>query len=374
MPLRDELQAALQAEEERTVGNAFGGLPTEGGSLSYSVSSVTQTLLALVEQFPGDPVAARINLWMTEFEQNQVKYIVSSAIRFSFLIELTNLRITSTKMKTRWLPGRVVKTTPGTFTNFQGSFEPGEDQRASTFDACFTVFQRVLDLLANSDEHLRVARELATSRRIPYESVFTYANADLNPVHVAENVRLAQLGDIVWLIQARPLFQSVLPSSTVSKIRTKTYLTDRAQTGTDQTNRAKRWEVLSSDFQHATLEECWSVERGLLSDLAHFKGFPDDKKKEIVEKGLFDARDGATRCPVTLAELSYEDFVKQSAHGEADFQVGHLTPLKAGGRHQGANVAWITADGNRLQGDLEIEDVRKLLREIAERMTELKIV
>jgi hypothetical protein len=55
------------------------------------------------------------------------------------------------------------------------------------------------------------------------------------------------------------------------KFEVKVYKTDRALTGKDKSNRAKRWEVLAGDFQHATLEECWSAERKLI--MFCFNGF-----------------------------------------------------------------------------------------------------
>ena len=58
------------------------------------------------------------------------------------------------------------------------------------------------------------------------------------------------------------------------KLQVKVFKTDRSLTGKDKTNRRKRWEVLPDDFQHATLEQCWSAERQLTADLVGFDGFP----------------------------------------------------------------------------------------------------
>jgi hypothetical protein len=71
-------------------------------------------------------------------------------VRFSFLIELTNLKIGLTKMKTRWLPGKILMPQPNSFEPVVGTFEPGNDLRAATFDECLYLFTKACDLLCEN--------------------------------------------------------------------------------------------------------------------------------------------------------------------------------------------------------------------------------
>ena len=361
--------------EDSTVGSSFGGPATDARAPSFNFSPIVDWSIANLQAFP-DSVQEdlmRIGSFLTVGE---FKYLFSALYRFSFCIELTNLRITSTKMKTRWVPVKIIKTRIGTYDNYEGDFAPGQDQRSSNFNECLNILFKCIHLLSRSDEHIGVMKALASSRArgVPYEAVFTYLDPTKASVHQADNVRLAQLEDVKWLIQARPLIRPIISknssggdSKLVDKIATKTYKTDRSQTGEVQTNRAKRWECLSQDFQHATLEECWSVERKLLNDLAHFVGFPEENKQALINKGLFGSQ-ANTLCPITFRPMILEEILNGGSHGRSNFQVGHMHPLKSGGRHTGESIEWISGDGNRIQGSLSIEETRRMIVDIYESM------
>ena len=68
--------------------------------------------------------------------------------------------------------------------------------------------------------------------------------------------------------------------------------------------------------------------------------------------------------------MSFDAILGGGSHGESTFQVGHMLPLKNGGRHSGDNIEWISDDGNRIQGSLNISDTRTMLQGIFERMSE----
>ena len=372
MPTIDiDLQSQLSDMEENTVSDAFGGTkvtPTP----SFSVAKLRDWLLKSCKDSPDSDTSCIINKLDEKLKDKELKYIIGAAIRFSYLIELTNLKITSTKMKTRFCVGKIIKVRDGGYINYQADFTPENDQRASSFTDCHKIFLKSLELLYSSDLHLDAMKKLSYSsvRNIPYESVFTYEDSSKKTVHTPSNVRLASLEDLQWLIKARPEMYSVISGANKDKIRTKTYLSDRSQTGKDQTNRAKRWEIISDDFQHASLEGCWGVERKLLTDLCHFSQFPEDEKNRMEELDLING-DDKSLCPITLLPLSFEDFQEVSEHGESRFQVGHLDPLKAQGKHIGSNVAWISADGNRIQGSLSLQDTIKMLEDIHDRRSKL---
>lgn len=372
MHVAQTLRTAMETHEGKTVSDAFGGQPTEGRTPIFSVPSIADVARKAFKDHPSESASAAYRRATAGLSKEESKYLLQAAIRFAFLIELTNLSITSTKMKTRWVPGKITKVAPGTFTNVQGNFSVQDDQRAAPFDECFQIFEHVLDSLSQpaASSHLQHVRDLATAsaRSVAYEFVFTYQDPRAPKPHVKSNIRLASTTDLSWLIRARPLFSSIIGSKSYDKIEVKSFLTDRSQTGADQTNRAKRWEVLSADFQYASLEECWSVQRKLLESLTGFSGFPKDKLAELHAHGLAQAKIDPALCPITLEQLDFIEFQKPTAHGHSAHQVGHLRPLKSGGKHAGDNVAWVTDHGNRIQGDNDIESTRTMILRIAERL------
>lgn len=385
MPFLDELRLRLEHEERITVGNAFGGT-TSATKTSYSVTSI-RDLVCGQSNFIGETSIERsLNRAKNTFITPIFKTIIANLIRASFLIELTNLTVGSTKMKTRWLPGLILMPQAGSFEPIRGSFEPGNDPRAATFEECSKIFATILEEVCNqsqSDSSIgNFIKELNDSRRVPYEFPFTYCDPRAEPVHTSENVEWAVPGHLTWLLKARLILDKATPEHLrvlneikKAKIQVKVYKTDRALTGKDKTNRAKRWEVLAGDFQHATLPQCWSVEKKITTDLVLFEGFPEEIKAKFVNQNLIVGDEPTTRCPVTMEPLRFDQLsaaILNHTHGVSDYQIGHLHPLKRGGVHDGHNVCWQSADGNRLQGPLSIEETNQLLDAIAARRQSLR--
>jgi len=216
---------------------------------------------------------------------------------------------------------------------------------------------------------------------VPYEIPFGYIDGNSPSIHTAKNVSWSVSRDLAWLGRARVILKEVPEEYTPSikeiikkKLEVKVYKTDRALTGKDKTNRAKRWEVRPDDFQHASLQDCWSVEQRLTRALLNFEDFPLVVRNRFVEERLVRADEPVTRCPVTLAPLNFRAFaatILEATHGRSDYQIGHLNPLKRGGRHVGPNICWQSADGNRIQGDLTIDETVAMLEGIAHRRAAL---
>lgn len=377
MPFTQDLKEQLEAAETSTVGTSFGGV---GPKANFSVTALRNWVAENIRYDDSGLAEAyeRLNVLCSD---RVMKSLLSSAIRTSFLIELTDIRVGSTKMKTRWLPGLILMPQPGSFAPIQGSFEPGNDPRSSSFETCLLVFRRFLSLcyqhLSNNDESLQDLGRFLANTRVPYEFPISYIDATLEPIHGPDNVSWVFNADAKWLACARPLLKAAtgddgraIKKICDAKLKVKVFLTDRALTGKDKTNRAKRWEILSGDFQHATLPECWSVERKLTEQLVEFLGFPAAIRQRFIDEDLLPAAEARSKCPVTLSELEFGPFaaaVLSAQHGRSDYQIGHMEPLKTGGRHAGANVSWQSADGNRIQGDLTLQATRTLIRGIAER-------
>ena len=113
------------------------------------------------------------------------------------------------------------------------------------------------------------------------------------------------------------------------------------------------------------------IEKELISQVLNFEKCP----KEIIEStnGLIK-KTKTYCCPVTLEPLNFSNFeaeVLRPIHGISKFQVGHLNPLKSTSldgknTHTYQNIGWISDDGNRIQGSMSIEEVRKLLKKISQ--------
>lgn len=381
--LSKTLREKLQLEESESVGSAFGGT---GQKRVFSVPAVRDALLSALDLAPTENLKTVIKDLKAKLSAGIFTKTISALIRFSFIIELTNLTVGSTKMKTRWQPGKILMPQAGSFEPVPGVFKPGNDPRSASFMDCLEVFikackdvSRRLDADAMLESKLSL---LFKHSRVPYEFPLSYKDAAAMPVHTAANTRWAFNDDIEWLLYARKLLsekptgddKTALREIEKTKIKVKVFKTDRALTGKDKTNRARRWEVLADDFQHASLEQCWSAERKLTVDLIKFEGFPDYLAESFVSGSLVDADQEVTRCPVTLSPLRYLELsaaILDPQHGVSQYQVGHLHPLKRGGPHDGANVCWQSADGNRIQGDLSIEETERLLEEISIRRSGL---
>lgn len=374
MIIKNSFREVLEQEERNTVSDAFGGVKVGTRAPSFSVTRIQRWLLAQDFEPEAGELDALLHTARRTLPADLLQLVVKNIIRYAFLIELTNLTVGSTKMKTRWLPGSILMPQPGSFTPIQGQFVPGNDPRAASFEDCLEVFKRcLLEVITRYSQDTRLRETLIALNRcssVPYEFVFDYINPSATPVHTAANIQWALNEDCLWLIRARPIMRRAFSQKLMEKLQTKTYKTDRSLTGKDKTNRAKRWEVLAGDFQHASLTQCWSVEKQLLRDLVGFEGFPHEVHSELVSNGLLPDDLLPTRCPVTLDVLIYDRLGEDPTHGRAEYQVGHLIPLKKGGSHQGDNVRWQSADGNRIQGDLSIEETVELLEEIAARRLE----
>lgn len=379
MTFEQDLYDLLTNHEKATVSDSFGGskLGTNKAP-NFSVSTMAKELLVIVQRYSNHNISRKVKL-LDEVFRNQSKGLVNFSskflnliqriIRFSFLIELTNLSISSTKMKTRWFPGEINKGL-GNTTQKQ-FFQPGNDPRSVTFDECLKIFEKVTDILTSEIQDVEFFKFLKNLLKdkygVPYQFIFSYADVNKDPIHTADNIKLVINPDIIWLINARPIINASLEKNLSDKIRVKSYLSDRSLTGKDKTNRAKRWEILPDDYQFSSLENCWSVEKKLIESLIHFENFPQEVFDQLVSKGLISSSKSIATCPVTLENFCFDAINTKSEHGKAEYQVGHLLPLKKKGIHEGQNISWQSYIGNRIQGDLSLDEVNVILDKIFEK-------
>jgi len=166
------------------------------------------------------------------------------------------------------------------------------------------------------------------------------------------------------------------------KIKVKTYLTDRVQTGDHKTNREKRWETHPASVHYALRRSCLDIEYALVAQICQFKGFSQDLQRKLQELKVLPDELKVFRCPITMEPLSFEAFraeVLDPQHGKSSFHVGHLNPLKAinddpKSGHTGANISWISEDGNRIQGHHSLANTRTMIARIYENYQRFDVI
>jgi hypothetical protein len=326
------------------------------------------------------PTSTMLTSIREELGESNYQYVVTGLVRSVFLIELVNDEISSTKMEVRW----VLKESRG---KKQEKFD-NSDPRFCPFEDCAEIWSKMVNELCSSIKNADVVNLLKLYQNyslLPYEIPFDYVdsptrNKSLGSIHCPKNVlwawdekyqRTLRLREILLNSghnNKAHLFSSILKD----KIKVKTYLTDRVQTGKHKTNREKRWEVHPESVHFAFRRFCLEIEHRLISQLCHFEGFPPDLFDSLRKEKLITDQGKAFRCPVTLNSLSFAEFEKEVLspfHGKSNFPVGHLNPLKlitddpASG-HTAENISWFSVDGNRIQGSLSLRETRELISQI----------
>lgn len=290
-------------------------------------------------------------------------------IRFIFLIEPVNKEITSTKVTSRW-----------TYSKNFFNFKDQKNSRYSSLEDCLNIFKKKFDELVILSKNQRF-KELIINSSIcnsySHEINIDYKKKRNNKkkIHSAENIIWLNDIEIESFIKLRNLIYlekkesalKILNIARQKKIKIKSYLTDRAQTGPHQTNREKRWEADPDSVQFATKHECYMVEKKLIEQLILFKNFPGKIRGQLINK-----KKDYTACPITLNEFDFNLFQKELInpnHGRSNFHVGHLNPLKKPSEdpfdgHNQKNISWISDHGNRIQGSLNLKEVKELIKQI----------
>jgi hypothetical protein len=300
-------------------------------------------------------------------EAKTFRHTLMGMTRAIFLIEPVNDAVTSTKFEARW------------------SSRLNGDPRECSFEECCSIFA---DLAEDLHAHVAIPEIQSLLDRfcrftaLPYETPIDYISRESDgPLHFRGNLRW--LWDDTEIEHTLLLRECARDPSLVDdlanafrlasdKIKVKTYLTDRALTGDTKTNREKRWEAHPESVQFAFRRDCLKIEHKLLSQVCSFAGFPEEIRSRLVAAQAIINFEIPARCPITRDPLDFDVLVaslESPEWGRSAFQVGHLNPLKGPGSgsefgHTPANVAWITADGNRIQGHLSYEETMQLLERI----------
>lgn len=229
------------------------------------------------------------------FDEKGFKYVMKSILRNSFLIEIVEDKIATTLMKTRWekFPSAGKK---------QEAFN-SSDPRFSSFDECLKIFNKLISALVyqfNRGPNFQVKDlilDYKTYHVLPYELPIDYCKSTIppgHPIHTEGNVDWffkPELNKILLLRKALldsedeefvKFFKKLLDK----KIKVKTYLTDRVQTGEHKTNREKRWEVHPKSVHFGTRNNCMNIEYTLVNQICHFQGFPKEVFDDLIDSDL----------------------------------------------------------------------------------------
>lgn len=207
----------------------------------------------------------------------QLDYIAHSIVRNSFLIELVNHDITSTKFQVRWTD------------------DLNDDPRFASYEECLRIAQKLLkEISALSKDDLLLLVKFKEFTSVPYELPFDYINRYADKLHSERNIYLAfnEVARSTVRLRSFLFDDSKNPDAIVfkeiykNKVKIKTYLTDRAQTGLYQTNREKRWETHPRSVQFALRIDCMKIESKLLLQVAKFKGANADLVAGLKEKDI----------------------------------------------------------------------------------------
>lgn len=318
-------------------------------------------------------VAENIGILKNTFSKNKYKQLACGILRHAFLIELVKVPgIETTKFRTRWYS------------------QLNADPRECSFEECMEIAQDLVVSLTsgwlNNPENFEVLTLFLEHCILPYELPIDYLerpaiNDMVTKIHRRDNIawiidenvlRTLKLRQYLTNLQTSPdaeFFKKVLDD----KIKIKTYLTDRVLTGLHKTNREKRWEVHPHSVHFSLRRVCIAIEYELITQLCAFEGFPENFREMLQKQEILPQMMEICQCPITLEPLVFQKFrteLMNPTHGRSNFQIGHLNPLKLNdptsisAGHTPRNVSWISANGNRIQGSMSLEEVRNLLKQI----------
>ena len=300
------------------------------------------------------------------FSSKIATHILRSIMRFSFYIEpVKQPKIESTKFTIRWAESLL------------------RDSRFCCYEDCYIIFRKLLDELLEhivSERKIKILTAVASHTLVSYELNLDYINRTRNsPIHTIENVQffwedipLKSFALRKYLLNPNNHAFIDFFKATYEKIAVKSFLTDRALTGEHKTNREKRWECPPNSVHFALRKDCLAIEAKLIEQICHFEDFPTDLKTVLEDNHIINTENEVTKCPVTLDPISFLRFrqeILNPTHGKSLFQVGHLHPLKSiedseFSGHTADNISWISSIGNRIQGDLSLEETRILILHI----------
>lgn len=230
-----------------------------------------------------------------------------------------------------------------------------------------------------SGDDISRALSYSTGRLGAYEIPTTYRE-ELNDGGCHRHTNIAWMKPLHIDYDLRAALESHLRQATVpnkavanalDKIQVKAYCTDKHTIPPHFSNRDVRWATWPDSMQYASHFECAMVEMELMVQLYEFVGAPrlDPTTLTSIERTRGRPVEPETRCCfVTGDDLAYTEYVQAATNprgGRSAYHVGHVLPLTRGGKHCWENIAWMSEDGNRIQGNDTLEEIElKLVRAV----------
>lgn len=309
------------------------------------------------------------DLDILELPENRRNLVERALIRWAFLAQVVEEpAINTTRYRSRWS------------SRLKG------DPRFSSPEVSELFFEKSIQILVshfNSPTAKKDLVALLEQTLIPAELPLDYGSRAVRPIHVPENIVPIDLKLLDMTVKLRALFNdsssktNQVMKKVYDKVQVKSYLTDRVLTGLYKTNREYRWEVSPDSVHFAFKRDCMQIESSLVLAVINMEGFPADLRKSLNSSAGISVSSSRTTCPITLEELSFEKFSGELLNpipGKSSFQVGHLDPLKNVGTHVADNIAWVSQEGNRIQGDNTLDETRSLLKRIFDAYKRARII
>ncbi|MCR0391552.1 hypothetical protein MKD04_06025 [[Clostridium] innocuum] len=310
-----------------------------------------------------------LNVLSSKLSRNDYKKFKKCIIRSSFFIQFTDSHAEkdAPKCQVRWCQALI------------------GDPRYASYEQCEGVCQKIIHEISTcSPDELELLVKYCNYSTFNEALPIDYIRKNATPIHISRNIKVFMDSDIQrYTLVKQIIYNSDLnPDKDVferiykDKIQVKAYKTDRSQTGDYKTNRELRWEAHPNNFQFSYRRFCDAVETELILQICTFENVNPKLTTALQSNGLLPTPFDIYRCPITGDILKFDDFqyeVRNPEHGKADFQIGHMSPLKLGGVHDKDNIAWVSADGNRIQGNLSEDEIRELLIRIYRNRPELRV-
>lgn len=290
------------------------------------------------------------------FPEKPLLQVQRGLIRWAFLAQVVEEpAINTTRYRTRW-----------------GQRLTGDPRSASEEQSTYFLEASIALLCSNlrTIESKEALFNLLENTQVPAELPLDYTNRISKNIHNPENIQFIDLGLLYTTAKLRKHLLRIQTSETramkllYDKVQVKSYLTDRVLTGTYKTNREYRWEVSPNSVHFAFKRDCMEIESKLVLSVVQMSGFNESVKSALYSEIGPENTGSVTVCPITYEPLRYTDLKQelvQPDHGRSSFQVGHLDPLKSDGSHLAGNIAWVSNDGNRIQGNKSLQETRNMV-------------
>lgn len=189
----------------------------------------------------------------------------------------------------------------------------------------------------------------------------------MKPLHVNYRLRSLLRADLAKAGASADAIKNAL-----QKIQVKAYCTDKVTMPPHFSNRDVRWATWPDGIQYASHYQCAMIEMELMAQLYEFASAPILNSTVVSSLSAIRGRPlrpGSRCCFITGKILDFQSYVQAAVNpkgGISAYHVGHIHPLTRGGQHAWDNIAWMSDDGNRIQGNDTLQEIEAKLVDAVE--------